>query len=60
MDALLHANDLSALECYRELTMELGGKVLPSVQQLGASVEQLDFDAARAHLKTVEAELAAL
>jgi len=60
LNALLTANDLSALDCYRELKLQLDGHDLPSVPQLGSAVEQLDFAAARVHLQKVEGELGAL
>jgi two-component system sensor histidine kinase/response regulator len=53
---LLTTNDLSALDCYRQLRAQMG---TPSVLHLGTAIEALDFEAARGLLVRVTDEIQA-
>ncbi len=57
MDDHLKDNNLAAVACFDELKSLVGPNFNAPMQQLEASLDKLDFDAARAHLAAITAEL---
>ena len=59
MNEHLLANNLAAIVCFDELKSAAGDRFREPIQQLEASLDRLDFESARGHLRVLEAQLAA-
>ena len=53
----LKGNNLEAMTSFDELKAAVGGGYAASMQAIEASLDRLDFDAARTHLEALEAQL---
>jgi CheY-like chemotaxis protein len=53
----LDANNLAAMECFDELKQAAGARWAEPLRALEASLDKLDFGAARAHLEKLESQL---
>ena len=53
----LEANNLAAMECFEELKNAAGARWAEPLRKLQASLDQLDFSSARAHLAALESQL---
>jgi len=53
----LRQNNLAAMSCFEELKAVAGSRFRESMIKLEQSLDRLDFDAARVHLESIEAEL---
>jgi signal transduction histidine kinase/CheY-like chemotaxis protein len=53
----LDANNLAAMECFDELKQAAGARWAEPLRALEASLDRLDFAAARAHLENLESQL---
>jgi len=54
LDEHLRQNNLSAMSCFEELKAAAGPRFREPMHQLELSLDRLDFDAARAHLQSIE------
>jgi GTP1/Obg family GTP-binding protein len=57
LDEQLRENNLGAVQCFEELRAAAAGRFADAMQQIERSLDRLDFDAARTHLRALEAEL---
>jgi len=58
MDEHLRANNLAAVACFDELKSLAGSRFGEPMRQLEASLDRLDFEEARTHLRDIESQLA--
>jgi two-component system sensor histidine kinase/response regulator len=58
LDEQLTQNNLAAVGSFEELKALAGSQFSDRIQQLEQSLDKLDFDAARAHLREIEAQIA--
>jgi CheY-like chemotaxis protein/HPt (histidine-containing phosphotransfer) domain-containing protein len=59
LDEQLRTNNFAAVECFEELRAAAGPHFGEAMRRLEQTLDRLDFDAARAHLREVESQLVA-
>ena len=59
LDEQLEANNFAAVKCFEELRAAAGPRFSEVMQRLEQTLDRLDFNAARAHLRDVESQLTA-
>jgi hypothetical protein len=57
LDEQLRENNLAAVKCFEELRDAAGTRFAVPLQRLEQSLDRLDFEAAREHLRELEAQL---